>query len=404
MRIVLTTFGSCGDVQPMLALSLALKAAGHDVLLAGPPEKTAWAKELGCPYQPLGSNLTDFIDQMKDVYSFHSGLRFVSYVRKEMVGQFALLPEIISGADLVVGASLVFALSTVAEHMGIPYRYVAFTPQLLPSGQHPFPAVKTHGLPQWINRMTWSAMRGLNRFILTSDINKKRKQLRLRPVSDSWLSILGQDVIVASDKVVADAPHDLAFRITQTGYMHLHQPEPFSPELEAFLSDGPPPIYAGFGSMPKLDQMGCVPMIVDAARSTGERVVISKFWDEPTGFSSSDDVYFIKRYPHLGLFPRMKAVIHHGGAGTTATAAMSGVPQIIVPHVLDQYYWGHQVFRSQLGSRPIWRSRLTARKIVDAIDECVGNDRIKRNAKRVSEVIREKDGLRMAVREILRES
>lgn len=144
---MLTTFGSCGDVQPMLALSLALKAAGHDVLLAGPPEKTAWADELGCPYQPLGSNLTDFIDQMKDVYSLHSGLRFVSYVRKEMVGQFGLLPEIISGADLVVGASLVFALSTVAEHMGIPYRYVAFTPQLLPSGQHPFPAVKTHGLP-----------------------------------------------------------------------------------------------------------------------------------------------------------------------------------------------------------------------------------------------------------------
>lgn len=70
MRIVLATFGSRGDVQPMLALSLALKAAGHDVLLAGPPEKTAWAEELGCPYQPLGGNLTAFIDHMKDVYSF----------------------------------------------------------------------------------------------------------------------------------------------------------------------------------------------------------------------------------------------------------------------------------------------------------------------------------------------
>ena len=209
MRIVLTTFGSRGDVQPMLALSLALKAAGHDVLLAGPPEKKAWAEELGCPYQPLGSNLTAFVDHMKDSYSFRFGLRFVSYVQKEIVGQFGLLPEIISGADLVVGSSLVFALSTVAEYMGIPYRYIAFTPQALPSGQHPCPAFKTQDLPRWINRMTWSVMRGLNRFFLQADINKRRKELGLRPVSDSWLSILGHDVIVASDKVIAEAPHDL---------------------------------------------------------------------------------------------------------------------------------------------------------------------------------------------------
>ena len=223
-------------------------------------------------------------------------------------------------------------------------------------------------------------------------------------LSDSWLYILGQDVIVASDKVVAEAPRDLEFRITQTGYMHLDQPEPSLPELEEFLNAGPPPVYAGFGSMPKLDQMGCVRMIVDAARSTGERVVISKFWDEPSEFSNADDVFLIKKYPHLDLFPRMKAVIHHGGAGTTATTAISGVPQIIVPHALDQYYWGHQVFRSQLGTRPIWRSRLTAQKIADAIEECVWNDRIIRNAKKVSAVIRQKDGLGMTVREILRES
>jgi len=404
MRIVLTTFGSRGDVQPMLALSLALKAAGHDVLLAGPPEKTAWAEELGCPYQPLGRNLTVFIDHMKDVYSFRTGLRFVSYVRKEMIDQFGLLPGIISGADLVVGASLVFALSTVAEHMGIPYRYVAFTPQLLPSGQHPCPAFKTHGLPQWYNRMTWSAMRGLNRFVLTSDVNKKRKQFGLRPIRDSWRHVLGKGVIVASDKAIAEVPPNLGFAVRQTGYMHLDQPAQPMPELEEFLNAGPPPVYAGFGSMPKLDQMGCVRMIVDAARSVGERVVISKFWDEPSEFSNADDVFLIKRYPHLDLFPRMKAVIHHGGAGTTATTAVSGVPQIIVPHALDQYYWGHQVFRAQLGARPVWRSRLTTRKIAEAIDECVSNDLITQNANKVSRVIKQKDGLELTVREILRES
>jgi UDP:flavonoid glycosyltransferase YjiC (YdhE family) len=404
MRIVLATFGSRGDVQPMLALSLGLKAAGHDVLLAGPPEKTAWGQELGCPYQPIGGNLTTFVDRMEKIYSLRSSLKFVSYVRKEMIDQFGVLPDIISGADLVVGASLVFALSTVAEHMGIRYRYVAFTPQVLPSGYHPCPVFKTHGLPHWTNRMTWSVMRGLDRFTLRSDINKKRKQLGLPPISNSWQHILGQDVIVASDQVVAQVPKDLELSVTQTGYMHLDQPVQTMPELEAFLSAGSVPVYAGFGSMPKQDQMRCVQMIVDAARSKGERVVISKFWDEPSAFSNSDDVFFVKRYPHLDLFSRVKAVIHHGGAGTTATAAVSGVPQIIVPHGLDQYYWGHQIFRSQLGPKPIWRSRLTARKLAEAIQACLSNDRIIQKAKEVGGMIDRKHGLEMTVKEIVRGS
>jgi UDP:flavonoid glycosyltransferase YjiC (YdhE family) len=404
MRIVLTTFGSRGDVQPMLALSLALKAAGHDVLLAGPPEKAVWGQALGCPYQPIGSNLTTFVDRLENVYALRSSLKFVSYVLKEVIGQFEVLSDIISGADLVVGASLALALSTVAEHMGIRYRYVAFTPQILPSGHHPYPAFKTHGLPHWYNRMTWSVMRGLNRFTFTSDINKKRKQLGLAPIKDSWKHILGQDVIVASDPVVAQVPKDLEFHATQTGYMHLDQPVQTMPELEAFLSAGSVPVYAGFGSMPKQDQMRCVQMIVDAARSVGERVVISKFWDEPSEFSNSDDVFFVKRYPHLDLFSRVKTVIHHGGAGTTATAAVSGVPQIIVPHALDQYYWGHQIFRSQLGPRPIRRSRLTAKKLAGAIEECLSNDQIIQKAKKVGAMIDRKHGLEMTVREIVRES
>jgi len=336
MKIVLATFGSRGDVQPMLALSLALRSAGHDVLLAAPPEKAEWAEGLGCPFHPLGSDVTAFIDDMKDAHSLRSALSFIHYVRKEAFSQFDVFPEIIKGADLVIGASLVFALSTVAESMGVGYRYIAFTPQLLPSGYHPFPAFRHHWLPKWYNRMTWKIAKMIDRFNLTRLINKHRKTLALKPVQDVWLHILGQNVIVASDKIIAEVPPDVNTTFTQTGYMHLDQPDLYHPELEAFLSVGPPPVYAGFGSMPKHDQADLVPVIVDAARSVGQRVIISKFWDEPSEFSNSDDVFLIKKYPHLKLFPHMAAVIHHGGAGTTASCAISGMPQIIVPHILDQ--------------------------------------------------------------------
>ena len=140
---------------------------------------------------------------------------------------------------------------------------------------------------------------------------------------------------MASDRVIAEVPPDIEFRFTQTGYMHLDQPDVHNPDLEDFLSSGPPTIYAGFGSMPKGDQIGNVPIIIKAVRSLGQRVIIAKFWDKPSDFSNSDDVFFLNKYPHLKLFPRMEAVIHHGGVGTTATCAVSGVPQIIVPHALD---------------------------------------------------------------------
>ncbi len=403
MRIVLVTFGSRGDVQPMLALSLALKSAGHDVLLTGPPEKAAWAEEYGCPFHPLGSNLTTFIDSMPDAHTMGSAVRFVSYVYKEMLAQFDVLPKIISGADLVVGASLVFALATVAEYMGIRYRFIAFTPEILPSSYHPYPAFKTQSLPRWYNRMTWMVMRTIDRFGLTRVLNRKRRQLSLKPVRDSWLHILGQRVIVASDKEIVETPPDLEIPATQTGYLHLHQKKPYLKNLERFLSAGPPPVYAGFGSMPKHDQAGNVAMIVEAVRSAGQRAIITKFWDGPSEFSDADDLFFLRGYPHLDLFPHMAAVIHHGGAGTTATSAISGVPQIIVPHILDQYYWGHHVHRAQLGPKPIWRAKVTSKKLSSAIRECLSNKRIRQNAKTTSGLIKQKDSQTMTVQELVKD-
>ena len=365
----------------MLALALALRQAGHDALLAGPPEKAAWARELGCPFRPLGSDMTAFLDGMKNAHSLHSTLSFVRFMRRELTRQHQCLREILSGADLAVGASLVFTLSTVAESMGIAYRYLAFTPQLLPSGQHPFLAFRRQDLPQWINRTGWRMVKGLDRFNLGTLLNRMRRQAGLEPIADPWRHILGPRVIVAADPAVARIAPDAASGSVQTGYLHLKQPDVQLPDLEAFLGQGAPPVYAGFGSMPVRDQVAMVPLIVRAARSAGQRLVINRFWERPSRYQDSTDVFSISRYPHLKLFPRMAAVVHHGGAGTTACGALSAVPQVIVPHVLDQYYWGHQVHRSGLGPAPVWRSRLTAARLSAAIGECIASPHIRRRAR-----------------------
>jgi UDP:flavonoid glycosyltransferase YjiC (YdhE family) len=97
----------------------------------------------------------------------------------------------------------------------------------------------------------------------------------------------------------------------------------------------------------------------------------------------------------------MAAVIHHGGAGTTASSAISGVPQIIVPHILDQYYWGNQIFQSKLGPSPIWRSELTSKKLAAAIRECLSNERIRQNARKALGIIQQQDSLEFTVSEVL---
>jgi UDP:flavonoid glycosyltransferase YjiC (YdhE family) len=387
----------------MLAISLALKSKGHDVLLAAPPEKSAWAKQLGCPFHPLGSDVTAFIDSMEDAYSLRPAIRFVSFLRKELNSQFNVFPEIISGADLVIGSSLTFALSTLAELKGIEYRFIAFAPQLLPSGYHPFPACKHQRFPKWYNRMTWQIARMLDRCNFTQLINNHRRQLGLDLTQDAWRNILGRHVIVATDREISQVPPDIVEpAVIQTGYMHLKQPDQHLLDLEAFLSADPPPVYAGFGSMPVKDQVRTVSIIVEAARLSGQRAVIGKFWQEPSELSNMKNILFITKYPHLKLFPRMAAVIHHGGAGTTATAAISGVPQIIVPHILDQYYWGYQIHQSRLGPAPIWRSRLTSKKLAAAIHECLSNESILQKTRETANSIKQQDSLEFSVDEILK--
>jgi UDP:flavonoid glycosyltransferase YjiC (YdhE family) len=94
----------------------------------------------------------------------------------------------------------------------------------------------------------------------------------------------------------------------------------------------------------------------------------------------------------------MAAVIHHGGAGTTASCAVSGVPQIIVPHILDPYYWGHRIYRSHLGPKPIWRSKLSPTKLAMAIRECLSNPSVKEKAIETQKKIKPHESLRRAVR------
>ena len=395
---MIATCGSRGDVQPILALAIALREAGHEVLLAAPPDFAAWVESYDCRFQPLGSEVEPILEQCPNAHTIGPAILFLRFVRQELKIQFRVLPRIIGGADLVIGASLAFGLHTIAQHQGIPYVFVALTPQIFPSGHHPFLAVRNHRMPRWLNRFSWNVAKFLDNINITAIINGQRSLLGLKPVPVAWDHILGGHVIVATDRILGPVPPDVDRKFTQTGYFHLGQNEGLDGAVEAFLASGPPPLYVGFGSMPSRDQEALTPLILDAVRSVGHRVIVAcKGFNGRRAFSNRD-FFFIQNSPHHALFPRMAAVVHHGGAGTTATAAKAGVPQIIVPHILDQYYWANRIHQTGLGPEPVWRARLTRKKLANAVEECLSNAAMRRRAKEISTLIKSHDSLGTAVK------
>ncbi len=380
MKIVLTTCGSRGDVQPMIALTLALIQEGHTCLLAGPPEKADWAGKLGCPYLSFGSDVTAVIDRMDTVLSIKSSAGFVTLVRQSLVHQLRQLPQIFKDADMVIASSLVFGASTIAQKMGIAYRYVAFTPQLFPSRDHPFPAIQNQNLSHALNRLSWTAAHWLDKINITWILNRFRKANGLDPIADAWAHVLGEFPIAACDKAVAKIPDDVAQKVTQTGYLHLESDTHLDKDIQRFIREGSPPYYAGFGSMPPKDQKKNVPLLIKAAKTLGRRIVISAFWQKQTGEQNEPNVFFVRQAPHTKLFPKMDLIIHHGGAGTTATATASGIPQVIIPHILDQYYHGQKIYEAGLGPKPVWRAHLNSHNLIRAMDAALSNPDMRQKA------------------------
>jgi UDP:flavonoid glycosyltransferase YjiC (YdhE family) len=337
------------------------------------------------------------LSRYPQVHTLKPVVGFLGFLRLEVRKQLSQLPDIIDGADLVLGASLCFGLHSAAELMGIPYGFVAMAPQILPSAHHPFVALKAQNLPRWLNRLSWEIARQLDRLNFTALINKERRHLKLAPVKDILRHVIGHHVLVASDPAIARIPPDVDLDCIQTGYLHMKTDQTLSGRLEAFLATGPTPIYFGFGSMSIREQEALVALIQTSLGQTGRRGILTGFRFNEGRFADSENWIFVDEVPHSLLFPRLAVVLHHGGSGTTATAAQAGVPQIIVPHILDQYFWGERIYRSGLGPRPIRRYRLTAGRLAKAINECVPGKMYSGRASEIAQEIKKQDSRKLAV-------
>jgi UDP:flavonoid glycosyltransferase YjiC (YdhE family) len=303
------------------------------------------------------------------------------------------------GADALVGVMLQLAGPTVAQLLRIPYVYAVLQPVLLPSRHHSMASPFSDAPPRWLNRAfyaLWPMM--WNRYFRKA-LNRARRGAGLPPVDDVYRYLIGSGhQLLAFDAPLAPVPPDLDSPHSRTGFWFLPQPEALPPQVLAFLDGGPPPVYVGFGSMKSRDPQRLTRKLLRAVRQAEQRVVLGSGWAGlGAGLDRGGDCLVADTLPHEQLFPRMAAVVHHGGAGTTAAAARAGVPQVVVPHFGDQFYWAHRVHRLGLGPRPLLRPLLTARGLASRIRQSVRDPACLERCARLARSLQAADGVETAV-------
>ena len=400
MKVLLAAVGSRGDVQPMLALALGLRARGHAVRFCAPPNFERWIADHGFAFHALGLDVHALLTEIGP--AVHRG---AIILRRDVRDQFRALEGLVGDADAIIGASVHCAGLSFAEKLGLPYAYVCYSPTMLPSSLHPSPSCRFHHLPRWLNRVTWWLNDRVWNLLFRRSLNHERRRLGLPAIPSAFRHVISGPLILASEPALGRPPADTAHAPIQTGAWFLPPSapaaaEPLDPALERFIAAGPPPVYVGFGSMADLAAARTTTLVIEAARRAGLRLVIGRGWST-LGDDLGDhaDVHVVGSVPHATLFPRMGAVVHHGGAGTTAAAARAGVPQVLVPHFLDQFYWAERVAAVGLGPRAPRKARLTAAALATAMRACVDDGQFAARARAfAAEMI--PDGLERGVRAV----
>jgi UDP:flavonoid glycosyltransferase YjiC (YdhE family) len=402
MKILLAPYGTRGDVQPLIALGIALRNRGHRVEVSAPDNFRAWVQSFGLVFHPVGLDMEQLLCAAGD--KIRSLTWMMKHLSQDLIpAQFNSLPQTFPDADIIVGAGLQFAGASVAEHRGVPYVMVAYCPVAFPSSQHPAPNIKSQRLPGVLNRLTWALGAVCADLLLRASMNRSRGRLGLGRIAGAASHLItGDHTILATDPSLAPAPRDLRAGIVRVDSLVLEEGGSLDDELTEFLSAGAPPIYVGFGSMVTDGSDGAARVALEAAQSAGSRLLLGSGW---TGLglrrtSLPPWCRVVATVPHHLLFPRCAAVVHHGGAGTSTTVARAGVPQIVVPHLLDQFYWAHRVQLLGLGPKSVRFDRLQSEGLALNMKAVLDDPSFRQRASSLGDEIRKREGMSGAVRMI----
>lgn len=412
MRIAIVAPGSRGDVEPYLALGKGLKKAGHIVRLVTHRNFGGFVQSHGVDFWPVEGNVQDIAQSadMRALLEKGNFLTILSQMAKEAQhGALALAQGGLAacqGMDLVIaGIGGIFIGIALAEKLRLPLLqayYIPFTPtQAYPSFLLPRP-------PSWfggtLNRASYHMARQMIWQGFRSADRVARKQVLGLPAAPFWGPFNAgcmQDtpILYAYSPAVIPRAADWDEKTYVTGYWFLDPTDNWAPptDLRAFLQAGPPPVYVGFGSMSSRKPKETADLILHALAQAQQRAIILSGWGGLHKVDLPDTVLAVDSIPFSWLFPRVAAVVHHGGAGTTSAGLRAGVPSIVIPFFGDQPFWGQRIAELGVGPEPIPRQKLTVERLAQAIQRAVTDQTMCQRAANLGTNIRAEDGIVRAV-------
>jgi sterol 3beta-glucosyltransferase len=412
MTITILAVGSQGDVQPYLALAAGLKNEGYNVRFAANSNFAGLAASHNLKFFPIQMDSFEFTRNSQtqswlDAESIPHLILSTNRVIRPMLTR--IMMDVIAacqGSEAIIYHS--YALPFIyylGKQMDIP---------CIPASLHPMP---TRSYPAILSNIKRSPSKTLN--LLTHLlVHQISWQVFLPVVRKYWtgktrVPIIGpyrdilrerQPILCGYSQAVLPRSEDLPEHVSITGYWFLEPHPNWQPDLAltAFLKLTPRPIYIGFGSMgnPAKNQ-DTANIILKALAEIDGRAILATGWsglgtDQPL----PKNVFLIKNTPHRWLFPQMAAIVHHGGAGTTGAALSAGVPNLVIPHFGDQYYWGRRVAELGVGPEPIVRKKLSAERLAAAISTALHDSGMRERAASLGAKISAEDGVNCAVRVI----
>ncbi|XP_019264597.1 PREDICTED: sterol 3-beta-glucosyltransferase UGT80B1 isoform X2 [Nicotiana attenuata] len=411
LKIAVLVVGTRGDVQPFLAMAKRLQAFGHRVRLATHSNFRDFVKSAGVEFYPLGGDpriLAGYMARNKGLIPSAPGE--ISVQRKQIKAIIESLlpactePDTETGepfrAQAIIANPPAYGHAHVAEALGVPL-HIFFTMPWTPTYEFPHPLAR---VPQaagyWLSYIVvdlliwWGIRSYINEF--------RKKKLNLPPIayfSTYHGSISHFPTGYIWSPHVVPKPKDWGPLVDVVGYCFLNLGSNYQPpeEFIKWIQNGSKPVYIGFGSMPLEDSPKTTDIILEALKNTGQRGIIDRGWGDLGTFQEiPENVFLLTECPHDWLFPQCSAVVHHGGAGTTATGLRAGCPTTIVPFFGDQFFWGERIYQKGLGPAPIPISQLSVEGLSDAITFMLQPD-VKSRAMELAVLLENEDGVAGAV-------
>ena len=404
-RILFSGDGSSGDVLPMVLMAREFKLAGYDVCVCGSSEYSQIAADFAVPFEPYPHNYSELYLEKQRTGYIHTIRENIRHQVKLFQGEFDLLSKIAPEFDVLINFLAELFVPSIAEAFKLP-NIKLFTFPMVRSERYAPPT----GVPfitenKWLNSWHWdaAALAAQHLFSYNATVNRLRSKLNLPPVKDLLANNSRFDhLMIGLYKELmppCDGWSDLDY--TYVGPCLPKTRARLSEELEAFLSQGPKPIYIGFGSMHHANSERLTRILLDAVRDAGVRVILAQNASKiGSGLRGSENVFTMRDYPipHHVLFPRLKAAVHHGSWIATHLAAQAGIPQLVLPQASDQYLWANVVWKNQLGPRGVDMNRMKAKKLSAAIEQLTQRREYESNAQALAERVSGIDGAKNAVR------